>query len=213
MTTVRICFFGDSVSIGTGDTACRGWPSYLCAAETQHRGHDISCYNMGVRAETSRDIAQRWKAESIPRLPPHVDGRLVFMFGLNDAADFNAMGVRVPHDASVKGARALLSDANDGRRVLWVGPTPVRREPPIIEPGPGVRFTFDRERVEDLNAAYKGAAAAIGIPYLDLHQDLSDDAGWQDIMESGDGVHPCDRGHQRIATLVEAWPAWRAWFD
>lgn len=212
MTTVRICFFGDSVSVGTGDSACRGWPSYLCAAEMQDRGHSISCYNLGVRAETSRDIAKRWKAESIARLPPHVDGRLVFMFGLNDAADFNGMGVRVANDASVSGARALLSDANDGRRVLWIGPTPVRREPCLIEPGPGVRFTFDRRRVVALNALYKEAAAAIGIPYLDLHRPLIDDPDWNAILETGDGVHPSDAGHQQVAAIVEEWAAWRAWF-
>ena len=213
MTTVRICFFGDSVSIGTGDSACRGWPSYLCAAETQERGHDVSCYNMGIRAETSRDIAQRWKAESIPRLPPHVDGRLVFMFGLNDAADFNGMGVRVPADASVSGARSLLSDANDGRRVLWIGPTPVRRQPPSIEPGQGVRFTFDRPRVVALNARYKETAAAIGIPYLDLHTLLAEDADWNAMLDAGDGVHPSDAGHQHVADLIGQWDAWRAWFD
>lgn len=213
MTTVRICFFGDSVSIGTGDSACRGWPSYLSAAETQKRGHDISSYNMGIRAETSRDIAQRWKAESIPRLPPHVDGRLVFMFGLNDAADFNGMGVRVPLEASVSGARTLLSDANDGRRVLWIGPTPVRREPPSIEPGQGVHFTFDRSRVATLNARYKEAAAAIGIPYLDLHPTLLEDPAWNTMLDAGDGVHPDDTGHKRIAALVEEWRGWRDWFD
>jgi lysophospholipase L1-like esterase len=46
MTTLRICFVGDSITTGTGDDDYLGWPGRLCAAE-RRRGHDISIYNLG----------------------------------------------------------------------------------------------------------------------------------------------------------------------
>lgn len=212
MAVMRVCFLGDSVTVGTGDADCRGWPSYLSALETA-RGHDVSCYNLGIRAETSEDIARRWRAESAPRLPAHIDGRLVFMFGLNDCADFNGAGVRVAHDRSVAGARQMLADAAAERRVLWIGMTPVRRTPPSIAPGPGVRYTFDRARTAALNDAYRAEAADLGIVYIDLHAALAEDPAWDTILEEGDGVHPTDAGHRRVAETVAGDPAWRAWFD
>lgn len=212
MTTTRICFVGDSVTVGTGDAACRGWPSYLSAEETIRRGHDISCYNLGIRAETSLDIAKRWRAEAAPRLPDHVSGRLVFMFGLNDCADFNGTGVRVPQDGSVAAAATMLAEAASWKPTIWVGMTPVRRIPPSIQPGPGVQYTFDRARTAALNRAYKRMAGELGIPYIDLHEVLAEDPGWDACMESGDGVHPDEAGHQRVARIVADAPAWRAWF-
>lgn len=212
MATLRLCFLGDSVTVGTGDGLCRGWTSYLCEAEMA-RGHDISLYNLGVRAETSEDVARRWRDETTPRLPPHVDGRLIFMFGLNDCADFNGAGIRVPLDRSVTAARTMLSQAAAERRAIWIGMTPVRRDPPVISPGPGVTFTFDRARTMALNTAYREIAAELGLPYIDLHESLAEDPAWDQVLEDGDGVHPTETGHRRMAGIVEAHPAWRAWFD
>ncbi len=211
MTVHRICFFGDSVTIGTGDDACRGWPSYLCEAETVRRGHDLTCYNLGIRAETSQDIARRWQMESAPRLPGHVSGRLVFMFGLNDCADFNGTGTRIPLEASITTARAMLAAAKTDRPVLWIGMTPVRLDPPRIEPGPGVCYTFDRARTEALNRAYLNMAGDLDIPYLDLHAALADDPDWDAVLAAGDGVHPTDAGHRRLADIIADWSAWRKW--
>ncbi len=42
MTAIRICFVGDSITAGTGDNTCLGWPGRISAAEIA-RGHDVSC--------------------------------------------------------------------------------------------------------------------------------------------------------------------------
>lgn len=211
MASFRVCFVGDSVTLGTGDAACLGWPNRLCAAEIEARGHDLSCYNLGVRAETSALIAARWEAECRPRLPDHVDGRLVFSFGLNDMADQEGVGQRTPTDRSVETARSLLSRAKSWKPTLWIGPTPVRREPPVIRPGQDVVYRFYRDRVKDASARYAALAETLEIPYLDLYSALADDPEWDRVMETGDGVHPTGDGYAKIADLVSRWEAWRAW--
>lgn len=212
MTVTRICFLGDSVTVGTGDAACQGWPSLLSAAEIA-RGHDVSCYNLGIRAQTCPEIAERWRAEAEPRLPGHVDGRLVFMFGLNDSADFNGEGVRVSLEKSIQTARAMITEAKMWKPVIWIGPTPVRRSPPSITPGPGVTFTFDRTRAAALNEAYSNIAVEIDVPYVDLFNELAEDPDWDSVLDTGDGVHPTQEGYRRMSDLIGRHPAWRAWFS
>ncbi len=211
MATVRLCFVGDSLTAGTGDAECRGWPGRAAAAETA-RGHDVSAYNLGVRGETSTDIAARWEAECRPRLPEYADGRLVFMLGLNDAADMNGAGVRVAQDRSVAAARAILSRAVTWRPALWLGPTPVHAEGATVSPGPGIRYHFDAGRTAALNDAYRSVAATLDVPYLDLHAALATDPAWTRALEAGDGVHPAAEGYALIAARLAEWAPWRAWF-
>jgi lysophospholipase L1-like esterase len=68
MGAARICFVGDSFVNGTGDPECLGWTGRICALACQ-KGHDVTYYNLGVRRETSTDIATRWRDEVSRRLP------------------------------------------------------------------------------------------------------------------------------------------------
>jgi acyl-CoA thioesterase I len=84
----RLCFIGDSLTNGTGDDEALGWPGRI-VAKARAQGHDVTLYNLGIRRDTSADIASRWRAEVERRLPPmyRAEGRLAFCFGTNDCAD------------------------------------------------------------------------------------------------------------------------------
>lgn len=212
MKALRLCAVGDSFVLGTGDGAFLGWPGRL--AERAHaEGHDVTLYNLGIRADTSRDIALRWRAECTARLPAIHPNTLVFSFGVNDAAeDLTTGAVRVPHDESVVTARAIIKEAMAWTRTLWIGPPfPDDTRPPgRASPGPAYRMSA--ERVEALNRAYAALAGEIGVPYLDLFAPLSTSPAWRQALAKGDGAHPTDAGYDLIADLVEAWPAWPALF-
>lgn len=212
MKPIRICFVGDSVTTGTGDPGSLGWPGRLSAAENQANGHDVSCYNLGIRAETSRMIRQRWMSECAPRLPDHVPAGITFMFGLNDSADDNGKR-RLTPDESLENARAMLGPAADRWKVLWLGPTPVRADNPIIRSGKNVSYQFFNDRVSELSAAFEGLAKELGISYLNFHQILTDNDIFQASLLAGDGVHPTSEGYSQMADILENWPAWRQWFQ
>ncbi len=80
---IRICFVGDSYVQGTGDPEYLGWAGRLCV-NARRAGHNLTGYNLGVRRETSADIARRWLGECAPRLPAATDNYVLFSFGLND---------------------------------------------------------------------------------------------------------------------------------
>ena len=105
---IRVCFFGDSFVNGTGDDACLGWVGRACAAGREN-GADLTCYNLGIRGDSSADVLRRWEHEARARLPPEHDGRLVFSFGANDCClRDDASQVRVPLDEALANARAIL---------------------------------------------------------------------------------------------------------
>lgn len=56
---LRICFVGDSYVNGTSDPDCLGWAGRV-AVVARRKGYNFTYYNLGVRRETSTDIAKRW---------------------------------------------------------------------------------------------------------------------------------------------------------
>ncbi len=212
MTVLRICFVGDSMTVGTLDEEFLGWPGRLCRAE-RGRGHDLTLYNLGIRADTSELISRRWEVECQARLPEHTPGALVFAFGVNDMAEEAGAGLRVPVDRSLDIARNMLTRARDWLPTLWVGPAPVDMARQPLRPAPGVTYDFHNGRIADLSDAYSRLADELGVPYLDMFRPLSEGDIWASAVAAGDGVHADSAGYAEMARLVEAWPAWRAWMD
>ena len=212
MTILRICFVGDSLTNGTLDADFLGWPGRLAASE-RLLGHELTVYNLGVRAETSRQVAAGWHAECEARLPEPYPGALVFAFGVNDMVEEPGLGVSVPQDEALAIARATMAEASAWKPTLWVGPGPADMAQQPFSPGPGISYSFDNERTAALSAGYGAIAQELGIPYLDLFTPLSSSDRWAAALEEGDGIHPAGDGYALLAELVGTWRAWRAWLD
>ncbi|MAO57449.1 MAG: lipase [Rhodospirillaceae bacterium] len=211
MTTMRICFVGDSLTNGTGDAAFLGWPGRLCRREVQ-AGNDITCYNLGIRAETTEMIRARWRAECEPRLPEVFPGALVFAFGTNDTAVEDG-APRVAFDRSLENARSMIAEAMDWKPTLWIGPPPIDESRQPFQAGPGAPVRdFQNARIAEMSDAFAEIAAEMGVPYLDLFTPLSADSDWGQSFAAGDGVHPPDNGYAIIAERVAGWDYWRSWF-
>jgi len=196
---MRICFFGDSFVNGTGDDACLGWTGRVCAA-ARRAGHDVTHYNLGIRRDTSADVAARWCREAAARLPAGPEGRLVFSFGANDCAPDAGGGVRVPAGRCLVNAEAILAEASAWRPTLMVGPAPI-----------GDDSAADA-RIAALSAALETLCGRLGVPFLAVFATLAADPAWTAEAAAGDGTHPNSGGYARLAQLVGDWDAWRAWF-
>ncbi len=196
---MRLCFIGDSFVNGTGDDTCLGWVGRICAAARQ-QGHDVTAYNLGVRRDTSTDIAARWRAEAAVRLPAGCDGRLVFSFGANDCCFGEDGKIRVPKTHSLANAQAILTAAKAVWPVLMIGPPPVRDNPSTDE------------LIEILSAEFADLCAKLGVPYLEIFPALAACEAWQREAACGDGTHPDSKGYAALAELIGGWDAWRGWF-
>lgn len=198
MTDLRVCFVGDSFVNGTGDDEALSWAGRVCRA-ARGRGVPLTCYDLGVRRDTSTLIQRRCAAEVATRLDGvRCDGRVVFSFGANDATH-EAGRPRVEPAATLANARALLAWSRERYPTLMAGPPPMADDP------------AHDARVAMLSAALDRLCAELGIPFLDLHGPLSGDATWRAEALAGDGAHPNAGGYACAAALVEAWAPWRTW--
>ena len=197
---VRICFVGDSFVNGTGDPKCLGWTGRICV-NANKKGYDITYYNLGIRRDTSTDIAKRWLQEVSPRLPKEYDGRVIFSFGLNDTTLENGK-TRVDFADSIKNAREILSEAKSLYPVLMVGlATYAKQEDPQR-----------RQRNTDLCKQFALICNELNVPYLNVFPILEKSNIWINEAKANDGVHPRASGYAEFAQIVENWDAWLNWF-
>ena len=193
---MRICFFGDSFVNGTGDDDCLGWPGRLCA-EARSRGRDVTMYNLGIRRDTSGDVAGRWEREATARLPSEHDGRLVFSFGVNDCV-LEKGHPRIPEEVSLANTRAILTQARATRPTLMIGP-------------PCTGEAFLDERVRRLSDRLGPICQELSVPFLPIFSQLESTAVWRDEAQQGDGIHPNRGGYALIHETVLQWQPWREW--
>lgn len=180
---------------GAGDAQCLGWAGRL-AQRAIGAGQPLTYYNLGVRGQTSADIAARWEAECAQRLTPDVDARVVFSFGVNDTAIENGR-TRVAERDSVAHLTAMLRRAAERDwHMLVVAPPP----------------TTDDEhngRTAALDTRFTEVCAAHGIPYIRVHQPLRRNLTWMRSIDAGDGFHPDAAGYEEFAALIV--PNWLLW--
>ncbi|MDQ1577045.1 MAG: acyl-CoA thioesterase [Microbacteriaceae bacterium] len=183
---IRICFLGDSFVVGVGDPSGLGWVGRAIAhAATQ--GTPVTGYNLGVRAETSRDVVRRLRQETEPRLVQGKELRVVLSLGLNDVAvDAGVQRVStVDTLAAISEAGTLL----EGTPVLFVGP-PASTDPER------------NERARELNGAMREHCATIGIPFISTFEALDGANPWCDEVARGDGIHPGLAGYDQLHAVI-----------
>lgn len=194
---MRICFFGDSLVNGTGDDEGLGWVGRLVAG-ARRRGKDITYYNLGVRRDTSADVAARWAEEASRRLPVEHEARLAFSFGANDCADDEAGNARLPLESSLANAEAILRGAIGRAPTLMIGP-----------------FLPGDERIERrvlaLSRELAQICANLGVPYLETQSFISTCEIWRRESKAGDGAHPNRGGYAALAGFIGSWRACEAW--
>ena len=191
MTVLRICFVGDSMVNGTGDPAYLGWVGRVLQAERKRRP-ELTGYNLGIRRDRSDQIRDRWRAEVDTRLPPEFEGRVVFSFGGNDAAQ------EVPPSVTLDHAEAILTEAKARWPVFVVGVVPLDAE-------------GARARCRVLDRAFAALCSRLEIPFVSVFDGLVATPVWFDEVRAGDGAHPASGGYSRMAEIILKSDAWQRW--
>lgn len=197
----RILFFGDSLVAGVGDPEGRGWVGRV-AAEAASAGWPVTAYNLGVRGETSVQVAARWWREAEPRLAGGADCRAVFSFGVNDTATAADRG-QVRESESVSALGSILDRAAAGGvPALVVGP-------------PCVTDAAQNAAILSLDARFAELCHARGVPYVAVARALLETDAWVSEAVIGDGAHPGSAGYDALARLVIAagWSRWLGTVD
>ncbi|MBD1807350.1 lipase [Microcoleus sp. FACHB-SPT15] len=195
---MRMCFVGDSFVNGTCDPEYLGWTGRICR-EAHKQGHDITYYNLGIRRNTSADIAARWFEEVSRRLPEECEGRIVFSFGVNDTT-LEKGKTRIELHHSIENCRKILTTAKQIYPVLMISPLPIAD----VE---------QNRRSANLSEQFALVCNQVNVPYLNVFNLLKSSTTWMSEVAENDGAHPGAAGYSELAKYIESWSSWLSWFN
>lgn len=195
---LRICFVGDSYVAGVGDPEHLGWAGRL-ARSSARDGLPLTSYVLGVRRQTTAEVAARWAAECRVRLDGgEWEPRLVLSTGVNDTTEEDGAPRLSPEQSVAALSRILAGVADAGWPVLVVGP-------------PATADAAQNERIADLDDRFARVCAEHEVPYVPVATALVADPTWQAEVTAGDGAHPAADGYAVLAGLVR--PHWQRWLS
>lgn len=195
---MRICFFGDSFTLGIGDETALGWV-YRVLADVRAHDFETTIYNLGIRGDTSALIKDRWAIEWDARRKPGETEALVFSFGVNDACLDERTGTsRMLPDESITAAKAVLGQASAQAPVIMVGPVPIANDAVNAD-------------VARLDRDFSALCADLGVSYVSVFERLLDDDVWMTAVAAIDGAHPSSAGYQQLAQVISASNIWKSW--
>lgn len=194
-----VLFFGDSFVNGAGDSAGLGWPGRLGAAAWE-AGLALTLYNLGVRGESSLDVAARLRAEATPRLIPEADNRVVLAVGANDVS-LDETGAQPITPARSDAALGQMLEACEelGAGALVLGPGPA-----------GVADHDMRSR--ELEGRWAAICAERGVRFVPILDAMLASEAWRQSAGRNDGIHPGAPGYEALAQLLleRGWLEWLA---
>lgn len=192
---LRVCFLGDSFTLGTGDDDGLGWVGRVHAAE-RGRGIDLTSYNLGIRGQTGAEIAARGPREIAERIAGKGDRQgVVIAFGTNDIR-FDR-----PVEESASALERIIRWALDQGYAVFVMGCPHGAEPEL-----------DAIRAL-LNVNLEETCRRLEVPFLDVRERVADWSAWHRGAMEGDGIHPGSEGYAHVAAVFAAWGPWRRWLD
>ena len=184
-----ICFFGDSLTLGYGDSTGLGWPGRI-AARLAASGTNATAYNLGVRKDSSVQMQHRWRKEAAVRRLEGEPMKLVFNFGVADV--FN----NVPAEMTMAAGVSMLTQARELGDTLLVGPLPVN-DPDKLD------------RITSLSNVLEALAGRIGVPFLPVAKPMHFSFVYGQALNDGDGIHPVASGYAELADHLLAAPVMR----
>ncbi len=183
-----LMFLGDSLVAGVGDPGSGGWVARIVRACFEE-GLEVTAYNLGVRRETSVEVAARWRAEATPRLLANADLRIVLSFGTNDTT-LEHGALRVPAASSAQALAQLLDEADAlGFAALFVGPAPIDD-------------AAQNRRIGDLSASFAAVCEEHDTPFIEVLEPLMESTTWISEVSASDGAHPGAAGYETLAQLL-----------
>lgn len=187
---LRLLCFGDSFTAGVGDPHGQGWVGRVVEAAFAAR-RPLSAYALGVRRETSVEVAVRWRFEAMARLARDADCRVMFAVGANDTTIENGGRRVTPHRSCLALQKMLEQAAEQGLPAAVAGP------PPIGD-------AMQRARAIELSDAFGELCAARAVPFWAVARTLDTSRVWLEEQAAGDGAHPGARGYELLAqTLLD----------
>ena len=192
-------FFGDSITYGEYDGVFGGWVDILkrYALQQFHEGKDeLILFNLGIGGETTEGLIKRIPHELSARNA--ADGNIVFIaYGANDLAAKEGEKLVKPEQFKSNILTAVQHVKQFCQDIYLVSILPFSSKlDGVISATGKMRKSND---VVLYNQILQDIALDNALTYVDFYTALLED---KEILLSGDGVHPNEKGYGMMAEIV-----------
>lgn len=192
-------FFGDSITYGEYDGVFGGWVDILkrYALQQFHEGKDeLILFNLGIGGETTEGLIKRIPHELSARNA--ADGNIVFIaYGANDLAAKEGEKLVKPEQFKSNILTAVQHAKQFSQDIYLVSILPFSSKLDGV-----VSATGKMRKSNDVvlyNQILQDIAIDNALTYVDFYTALLED---KEILLSGDGVHPNEKGYGMMAEIV-----------
>ncbi|MBL1175649.1 GDSL-type esterase/lipase family protein [Pantanalinema sp. GBBB05] len=205
---LKIVALGDSLIYGFGDPEGGGWVDRLRRSWMHPDSPGHALYNLGVRGDSVRQVAQRLENEFRHRgeLRNRVPDLIILSVGVNDSARLARQDGRnfTDFDRFQADLANLLDQAQHLCPVLFVGMVPVNEaKMPFLD-----CFYYNHADQFRYKEATRLACQQRQIPYLDVFARwMEHGSDWCQTHLLEDGLHPNVLGYQALLDEVLSWDA------
>ena len=203
---LKLVVMGDSIVYGFGDYEGGGWVERLRRYWMLPNSPGHVTYNLGIRGDHVRQVAQRFENEFRCRgeLRNRVPDIIILSLGVNDSARLGRSNGHhfTRFEVFEEQLAALLDRAQQLCPVMFVGMVPVDETyMPFLN-----CFYYSHADQYRYKEATRLACQARQIPYLDIFDSwLNRGANWWQLQLCQDGFHPNVRGYQSLLEDVLNW--------
>lgn len=199
----NILIFGDSIAAGRRVEKIKSWPSLLAQfLDTKDKDFTF-VHNLSIPSESTNEVIKRFSIEAEDRCKkvyPNDHTSIVFAIGTNDTKCVDSRDNPVTRlEDFGKNIIFLIESANKHtNHVIFVGLTPVdeQKTMPIDD------VYFLNKKIEKYNKTIKEACEKRGILFLDIAKEWSS-FDYLNLL-SDDGIHPNEKGHQKIFERIKS---------
>ncbi|XHX78909.1 MAG: GDSL-type esterase/lipase family protein [Stenomitos frigidus ULC029] len=211
VSSLKVVALGDSLIYGFGDPVGGGWIERLRRSWMQSDRPNHALYNLGIRGDGVKQVAQRLESEFRQRgeLRNRVPDLMILSVGVNDSARLGRSQGRNFTNLEVFQSEmaALLERAQQLCPTLFIGMVPVdEAKMPFQE-----CLYYNQADQFRYKEVTRLACQRYQVPYLDVFSQWSErGTDWYRSQLSDDGLHPNVSGYQSLLEDVLHWQPFAA---
>jgi lysophospholipase L1-like esterase len=203
---MRVLVFGDSITQGYWDTE-GGWVDRLRKSYDELQVQDLqgrddpTIFNLGVSADTTRDILARIEAETIARTRHGNLPIVVVQIGVNDSSTDHGT-VRVELATYKQNLIAIIEKMKPlSSRLIFVGLSGC--DETKTTPTAWGNYHYTNAAIKAYETAMSDIAHSYGVPFMVVFDSFMAVAAANTHLLP-DGLHPNNEGHELICKIVRS---------
>jgi lysophospholipase L1-like esterase len=193
----NILIFGDSISAGRRVEKIKSWPSLLAQfLDTKDKNFTL-VHNLSIPGESTSEVIKRFPIEAKVRckkIYPDDHTSIIFAVGINDIKCVNSKdNPAIGLEDFRKNITFLAESANEyTNHIIFVGLTLVDEQ----KTAPMDNVYFLNDKIKIYNEIINKECQKRSITFLNITEEWS---GFDYLnLLSDDGIHPNEKGHQKI---------------